>query len=662
MKKNFPNGTKRFVFYLTEIICFPGFARIYFKTETLFIVAFMAIGMAIFLFVATYYLEQRLWLRDSNNQNSPTDKELFVTRGNVKYRIMLENVRYNLSPVGLPNGGHVGFTYVLGYHANKVDGPNDYHGNNESDGYQTGKKHLRELFFNFDKDGYICFVTEETASRYGRTFPDFFGKKLDDFTDIFGINNRDLLLGLSEHNNIQSTKEYALNTESIWVHWNFEALTDNNDEIEMIVASGHEITDVIRSRNQDHQVDYQTGLLNQTGLYRLLEEKTDVTSMATVFIDLWNFSRIYDYYGYVVGDRIILMVVEELKTVIVEKSTIARISNDRFAILFEDLDRKTLSETLHNIGKYSSSTFNIDGNMIQVDKRIGYAIYPDDTDRLDQLISKASLAMQYSSQENQFSVVRYTPDMGDRLRQNIVIAAKLRNALSEKIVDIHYQKAIDLHTGCTVYLEELVRWSDRELGFISPLKLFEVARENNLLEILEKYLVELALGSFRQIKKDDENCTSKLAINLAPRSFMDIDFIDFIDSKRIEMALDSSDICIEISESTFVNRLDECINRITAYKSRGYLIALDDFGKDYSSLAILEKVPFDIIKIDKLFIDKIDDEKNREIVKMLLKIGSIGNKEIIAEGVETAMQSEMLLNLGCHIQQGFYLHKPEKML
>ncbi|MBN2696454.1 MAG: bifunctional diguanylate cyclase/phosphodiesterase [Bacilli bacterium] len=667
MKKTFLNSNKRLIIYIAGITLIPGFVRLLGNGSMLVIIAVGAIGIGTLLFVAGYFIQSRKDIPKFSSYNSLSKKVLYVTRGPNKYRVHLEKLNQNLAPASgysIINRSELGFTYVLACeNTDLINRGITYKDQkaNASNRIPSSKKLVNEMFFNFDRRGLVRFVTEETAARYGKSFSDFYGRSISDFKDIFGLDEKSLLDALKLTNSMQCTNEYGGNGSSMWVHWNFEALTDNEDEIEIIIASGHEITDVINSCNRNNLIDQQTGLLNQQGLYgHMALIKEDAPAVA-FFIDLWKFSRVNDYYGYNIGDRIITVIADELRYFENAKCSIARFSGDKYVVLCRNVTAAELEKNIEILIESANNTYEIEGNEIQVDKRIGYALYPQDADNLDQLISRASLAMQHSTPDNQFTLVRYTRDMGDKLRQNILIASKLRFALAEKIVDIHFQKAVDIKDTCTLYLEELVRWSDNELGYISPLKLFEVAKESNLLETLEKYLVKLAFEKYGMIKKQDNGCITKLAINLAPQSLMDPEFIEYVDACRLETGLDSNDVCIEISESTFVNSLEDCIKRIDEYKARGYLIALDDFGKDYSSLAILERVAFDIIKIDKLFIDKIDDNKNQEIIKMILKIATMANKEIIAEGVETALQSEVLLELGCHIQQGFYLHKPEKM-
>ena len=174
-------------------------------------------------------------------------------------------------------------------------------------------------------------------------------------------------------------------------------------------------------------------------------------------------------------------------------------------------------------------------------------------------------------------------------------------------------------------------------------------------------MVKLSLKRFKEIQKLDAFSKTKVTINLSPTTLLNLKFFDFFNKTVEEVGLTPSDVFIEISEGTFVNKLELCISRINLYKNAGYKIALDDFGIEYSSLAVLEKVDFDIIKIDAHFVKNIEKPSNQEIIKMIRRITNLSNKEMIAEGVETKEQSDLLKNLGCLIQQGYYLHKPENI-
>lgn len=252
--------------------------------------------------------------------------------------------------------------------------------------------------------------------------------------------------------------------------------------------------------------------------------------------------------------------------------------------------------------------------------------------------------------------------MREDLRYNVEIANKLKIALDEGKIQVFFQKAINCKTKEVFVIEELSRWKDSEFGYIPPTVFFKIAKESNLLNRLEKYMVEKTLEAFIIIRKEDEFKKSKVTINITPTTLLDTHFFEYFNNKVDQLGLNPGDIYIEISESTFVNNIDLCLKHIDMYKSCGYMIALDDFGTEYSSLSILEGVDFDMIKIDAHFVQNIDKFSNQEIIKMIRTITSKTSKEIVAEGVETIEQSKALMDLGCQIQQGYYYHKPENLL
>ncbi len=667
MKKAFLIDRKRYIFYIVGLIVYPGFFRLFQNNIYIALLPLLLIGTAILFSLASNMFRNQDKETNKNNILLPQERELFVIKGSTKLKVTLECIQNQLTSL-VKSPYQFAFGYQCSYSVTDriekiTPAPESekYEGSGGSSPKRI-RKGTNELIFNFDNNGNVMFVTEEAVSMYGKKMEDFYGKNIKVLQNIFGIKNDEWFEALSSQYHVQSTAEFANDGKKMWVYWNFEAVTDANCEIEMIIGTGHEITNIINvGQIQDRSFDFHTGLLSQNGLQDKIAGFEGVEKAASFFVDLWNFSRINDYYGYSVGDQIILMIANELKSMQNDNCFISRFSGDKFVgfIINEGVDK--FEEYLCKLRKFVTSMYQVQENLIQIDKRIGYALYPEDTGDLSKLVSMSSLAMKESKQENQFTIARYQKHMGETLKQNIITASKLKGALERREIEVHFQKTIDTRTLSFGYLEELARWVDPELGYVSPLVLFSVAKEFNLLDQLEKYLIEEAIRNFIGIRNNPDYIKTKLAINLAPSSFMDLNFLTFLNQVVDKCHLKHSDICIEVSESTFVNTLAECIFRINEYRKNGYVIALDDFGKDYSSLAILESVAFDIIKIDKLFIDKVFEKKNQEIVKMIRKIAELSNKEIIAEGVETNNQSIKLIELGCFIQQGYYFHRPEKM-
>jgi diguanylate cyclase (GGDEF)-like protein len=668
---------KLFLYGLKWLIAFTGLT-IYVISIHLFgdfsvFSRYLVVIMIILLLLWGFMIVNRC-VSEQNDVNQLEKRKHFIIRGNQKIEISL--LKRSIQMLKTACGQQeLSFGYSFSYQSythyqnimqnNNTDKRSVQMPTNMTDASGDGKQ--RDLILNMDHNGIIRFVSQDLLVAYQKEWNDFYGKHISEVSHYFGIDSTFWMDHLRNKYHTQSTVEVAVGDEKKWFYWNFEAITDESGLIDIIIASGTEITDFIyynQSQQLSNMIDFQTGLLNQHGLKTKMAQIGSVKRAAVFFIDLWNFSRINDYYGFSVGDEIILMISSQLKMMKSDHCLISRFSGDKFVgfCYSRSGEEFVLDALLNKLKDFVSSVYHVQENAIQIDKRIGYAIYPDDTDEMDKLVSLASLAMKSSNQTNQFSIVHYDQQMGDSLKKNIVTATKLKTAIEKGIVEVHFQKAVDARSGKAIFIEELARWHDDELGNIPPFEFLATAKEANLMDQLDRYLVHEAIKEYSVISLREEFAETVLAINIAAMSFLDNTFQDYVIKTAKQYDIASNRICIEISESTFENNVDKCVERIITYKQSGFVIALDDFGKDYSSLAILERVPFDIIKIDKIFIDRVSDDKNQEIVRMIRTITKLYDKEIIAEGVETEFQKQCLLELGCWLHQGYLYHRPERLL
>lgn len=244
--------------------------------------------------------------------------------------------------------------------------------------------------------------------------------------------------------------------------------------------------------------------------------------------------------------------------------------------------------------------------------------------------------------------------------ENNGMAKKLTHAINNELIDIYFQKIIDTKSNSILYVEQLARWNDADFGSIEPETFFEVASHSKQLFKLEYYLIN---KSIKQYKAYCMNSYEKpqLALNLTPEIFLHKDTVKYLESCLKKHHINASKVCVEISENMFINDHELCIKQIKRYKEFGFSIALDDFGKSYSSLGLLENIEYDVIKIDRMFTNTIHKEQTQEIIKMIQKIAHMASKTIIVEGVEKEMQQYHLHKLNCYTMQGFWLHRPEKM-
>jgi diguanylate cyclase (GGDEF)-like protein len=471
---------------------------------------------------------------------------------------------------------------------------------------------------------------------------------------------------LTEFNSQNIVKCICENEEKL-ILINYHANLDTSGRVESIIATGNDVTPFVKSdviKDFYQTQDSLTGIMNQYGMIQKLNQMKDSESAVAFFIEVMHFTQIINYYGHIIVDQLLNEIVKELKIIGTENCLVARYNECKFVIVFFNgkINEVVINSYKEKIEKFLYSSYKISNLDLQVDKRAGYAIFPSDTENIEEIVSLSSIALKDSITRNSSEITRYKKDMMESLKYDLELANKLKIALDEEKIQVFFQKAIDCTNNKTYVMEELSRWLDEDLGYISPLDFFRIAKETNQLDRLDRYMVKKSLETYKKLKDTIGIDDAKLTVNLAPNTLLSIKFFEYFDEVVRMVGLKPSEIYIEISEGTFVNKLDLCISRINLYKSHGYLIALDDFGIEYSSLAILEKVDFDIIKLDAYFVRNISNISNQEVIKMIRRITDITNKEMIAEGVETKEQSEKLRELGCLIQQGYYLHRPEDLL
>ncbi len=595
-----------------------------------------------------------LWtLAESTESNT---FEYFVMRGDRKMRIGLEQM---ISAT--PEGNHVAYGYhYSAFQLEKNRLPKYYEAREGH--FSRGTKGANEIILNIDTKGTITFASDVMLETFGLAREEVLGAHVGQLNPVFGINEQDLIEEVKHDYYAQAAVSLENQEDKKWVFWTFEAVLDAEFNVEFIIGTGREITQFVKGsethRLKEH-TDYLTGLLNQQGLFDCMHDQNDIQKATVVFFELGSFSKINDYYGHHFGDMVLKEVANALQIVKRDQCIISRFTGDQF-VLICDRQALTEKELLLNLENRIPNEIVIAGHKIEIEKRIGYALFPEDHPVLERVIPLAGLALRHSVKANQ-SIIAYKPEMREQINKNIKIETKLREALDQENIEIHFQEIIDTSTNRVVAVEELARWYDSELGEITPIQLFKAAKEANLLNRLERYLIDRSLSVYVELRKQERYKEAMLSLNIAPSSLLDLNFLYFLNHCAQRYGIKNHRISVEISESTFVNNIDVCVHHIKAYKDAGYKIALDDFGKAYSSLAVLDNLEFDIIKIDAVFTANIEDLKSQEIIKMVRKIAMLSDKKIVVEGVEKASQQKQLAELGCNVQQGFYFHKPSRL-
>ncbi len=524
------------------------------------------------------------------------------------------------------------------------------------------EKNINDLIMILDPQGRVLFANDYTLENFGIKKSDFLGESFMDVLsklDIYSKSWFDQVLMEHEsklviRTNIEHEKWYLLK---------FNANLDTNYDIDSITVTGNDVSmliDLDSFRDLYSDKDYLTGLINQYGMFERIKHMNNISTGIACFIQILHFTELTNYYGHEISNSLLNEIVRELKSIIPYDCILARYTESKFVLL--QTNPHNLDELIENLNKFLKTSYQIDNLNLQVEKRIGYSNYPENTNDLETLLTQSSIALKQAIIANSSKSVPFKEYMMDQLKYNIEIANKLKLALDEERIEVFFQKAIDCRTNEIFVVEELSRWKDEDLGYISPVDFFRVARDTNQLQRLDRYMVKKSIEAFLKLRMKEEYGQVKLTLNISPETLLDEDFYEYINKIVESHNINQDDIYIEISESTFINNLDLCISSINHFKDNGYKIALDDFGTEYSSLSILESVNFDIIKIDQHFIKNINKIGNQEIIKMIRKLTRLTYREMVAEGVETKEQSDLLTKLGCQIQQGYYLHRPENLL
>lgn len=410
--------------------------------------------------------------------------------------------------------------------------------------------------------------------------------------------------------------------------------------------------------------DRLTGLPNRFACSELFRELIgSKTKFVVVSIDINNFKNINDTMGFDIGNKVLTGIAMLWKNIAESGASgtndfVARLSGDEFAIIIRDYKSEKDIETA--IKKYESSLsnkLNVDGYDLYITASFGYAEYPTDADNIDNLFTFADAAMTELKRANSSEhILRYSPDIL-KLERTLEIEHKIRTALEKDNVFFNLQPQYDMEHKLRGF-EALARMKDENGDFISPGEFIPVAEKVGLVDKLDGAVFRKSSEFFGELlRKYDLDII--LSVNVSVRHLMKKDFIEEIKSILQNSNIPPKNLEIEITESIMIDSVDKALQVINAIEEMGVQIAIDDFGTGYSSLSYLNRFPANLLKIDKSFIDKVNDnDSSKQYVASIIAIGHIMGFNVISEGVEEDEQISVLKEIGCDYIQGYIWGRP----
>ena len=407
--------------------------------------------------------------------------------------------------------------------------------------------------------------------------------------------------------------------------------------------------------------DALTGLPNRM----LLEERIsqsithasrDHGQFALLFLDLDNFKQINDSLGHPFGDRVLVEVTDRLKKCLRQVDTAARLGGDEFVLLLHQADAGGAEICARRVLADLSAPFNLDGIEFTVTCSIGIALYPDDGTQMQDLIKNADSAMYYVKERGRSDFRFYQRKMNIGLLSRMKIDHAMRQALEHQEFRLHFQPLFCLGTHEIFGAEALIRWHDKELGEISPAKFIPIAEETGLIIAIGNWVMQTAIAQAAAWNKNGQQIL--ISINVSALQFQQANFVESLSNALCDAHLDPSCIELELTESILIRDAQETLKKLDAIARLGVKMAIDDFGTGYSSLSYLKRFPINKLKIDRSFVMNLPkDESDIAIVTAIISLAHALKLQVIAEGVETQEQKDLLSSLHCDQIQGYLIAK-----
>ncbi|BBH23753.1 hypothetical protein Back11_50980 [Paenibacillus baekrokdamisoli] len=382
--------------------------------------------------------------------------------------------------------------------------------------------------------------------------------------------------------------------------------------------------------------------------------------LGVIVLDVDHFQVINDSLGHSIGDQCLEGFAKQLIDKLPKRIYISRLGGDEFSFVIENYkDHEDLMMLVHSIWEAAQTPIAVAGVSIQLKVNMGIAIYPEHGYLVEMLLMNANVAMQRARSNGKNSYLLFDGQMKLELLEKRKLEEDMKEAFANEDFDLHYQQQVHVPSGSVKGYEALLRWEHPCGTFIPPSDWIPLAEETGHIVAIGDWVLRKACLTAKRWHDDARNAFT-MSVNISALQLMQPDFADRVLAIVAETGLNPCLLILELTETLLIQSMETSKNQLNQIRERGVRIALDDFGKGFSSLSYIKQLPIDIVKIDKSFLDHIEHSLvDRAVVESIISLVQRIDMEVVAEGVEDQEQLRILQEIGCHYVQGYYYSRPQ---